>query len=58
MRAVEPRVRRAVEAGEVVEYSVVPIYEGTNPIPKEIRIRAVGDKSFDLTETIPNIAFE
>ena len=36
MSSVEGSVRKAVEAGEVVQYSVKPIYEGNTLIPSGV----------------------
>lgn len=46
MSSVEGSVRKAVEAGEVVRYSVKPIYEGNTLIPSGVTIKAEGDKGF------------
>ena len=54
MSAVEAAVRKAVEGGEVVQYMVKPIYEGSELIPKAISIRAIGDKGFFVGQTIIN----
>lgn len=54
MSSVEGSVRKAVEAGEVVQYSVKPIYEGNTLIPSGVTIKAVGDKGFYIYQTILN----
>ena len=45
MSSVEGSVRKAVEAGEVVQYSVKPIYEGNTLIPSGVTIKAEGKTS-------------
>ena len=54
MKSLENQVRVAVEAGEIVEYRVTPIYEGNNLIPTWIKIEAKGSKGFTLTTTLDN----
>ena len=54
MSSVEGSVRKAVEAGEVVQYSVKPIYEGNTLIPSGVTIKAEGDKGFYIYQTILN----
>lgn len=54
MSSVEGSVRKAVEAGEVVRYSVKPIYEGNTLIPSGVTIKAEGDKGFYIYQTILN----
>ena len=51
---VEGSVRKAVEAGEVVQYSVKPIYEGNTLIPSGVTVKAEGDKGFYIYQTILN----
>lgn len=54
MRDYENAVRKAVEAGEIIEYSVTPIYDGNNLIPSFIHMKAVGNKGYKLDKKIPN----
>ncbi len=54
MSMIEASVRNAVEGGEVVNYSVVPIYEGNNLIPNGIAIRAQGSGGLNIYQTILN----
>jgi hypothetical protein len=55
MRGYERLVRIAVEAGEAVEYSIIPIYRGTQDMPIAVTLRAKGSKGFTLGVTILNI---
>lgn len=54
MSSVEGSGRKAVEAGEVVQYSVKPIYEGNTLIASGVTINAEGDKGFYIYQTILN----
>jgi hypothetical protein len=54
MRGFETAVRNAVENGEVVYYSVTPIYDGMNLVPRGITLSATGSGSFNLNVTILN----
>ena len=54
MKNYEMQVKRAVEAGEKVEYAVTPIY-GSNPFPNEIHIYANGDNGLSIDATIKNV---
>jgi hypothetical protein len=54
MRGFEKEVKDAVMSGQTVRYNVVPIYEGSNPIPKAITIKARGTGGFSLDVTIFN----
>jgi hypothetical protein len=64
MSGVEAKVRAAVERGQVVQYSVTPIYEGEARLPARIRIRARGTpvdgagQGLDLDVTIENVPKE
>jgi hypothetical protein len=56
MKSLEWQVRRAVEAGEIVEYRVTPIFEKAGDlIPRWIKMEAKGDKGFTLARTIDNV---
>jgi RHS repeat-associated protein len=54
MRDFESQTRAAVEGGQTVEYSSTPIYNGDNPIPQGITIRAQGSGGFDQWVTVLN----
>lgn len=54
MSSVEASVRKAIESGEIVRYSVKPIYEGNNLISSGITIKATGDNGFYIYQTILN----
>ena len=54
MSALEGRVYKAVKAGEVIEYSVTPIYEGVAKAPKAITITARGSSGFNESLTVLN----
>ncbi|MFD7500487.1 DUF6531 domain-containing protein [Streptomyces sp. NPDC059850] len=47
---VENEVFKAVKRGEIVQYTIKPIYEGTNPIPIRLEYTAFGNRGF----TLPN----
>ncbi|MGW7659411.1 DNA/RNA non-specific endonuclease [Streptomyces sp. NPDC054756] len=50
MRHIENQVRAAVGKGEIIQYSVTPVYDGTNKIPLGVRIDAHGNNGFQFTE--------
>jgi hypothetical protein len=52
----ENAVRRAVESGEDVMYSVILEYDGSNPVPSGIRMEAQGSRGFSIGMSIPNPA--
>jgi len=52
----ENAVRRAVEAGETVKYTVTPIYRGAEGIPRAITLSARGSKGFRLDASVLNRA--
>ncbi|MET7484287.1 LamG-like jellyroll fold domain-containing protein [Streptomyces sp. NPDC005538] len=54
MRGVENRVAAAVKGGEIVDYSVRPIYEGDNPLPLAVIIRATGDQGLSIAKVVMN----
>ncbi|WP_052869428.1 DUF6531 domain-containing protein [Streptomyces niger] len=63
MKGLEAQVYNAVKGdpangipGQNVQYSVKPIYEGTNPIPIQLEISAFGDRGFKLTDVLENPA--
>lgn len=56
MRGLEKEVYNAVAKGENVQYSVVPVYEGTNPVPTRLDISAHGDRGFSLRRSLENPA--
>jgi hypothetical protein len=57
MRDFETQVRRAVESGQVIDYKVTPIYNGSDPIPVGVTMEAKGvnpGDDFDLSVTVIN----
>jgi len=54
MRGFENQIRAAVEQGQIVTMEVVPVYSGTQPIPRGITITARGDRGFELAVTVLN----
>jgi DNA/RNA non-specific endonuclease len=54
MRDFETQVRRAVENGQVVEYSSTPIYNGSNPVPRGVTLNGQGNGGFNLGGTVLN----
>jgi len=54
MRDFETAVRQAVEGGQVVEYTVTPIYNLTGRIPQGVTLSARGSGGFHLDVTILN----
>jgi hypothetical protein len=56
MRSFETMVRRAVEAGEVVQYHVTPLYRGAEPVPVAVTLQAEGSGGFHLHVTVLNKA--
>ncbi|MHC5903905.1 RHS repeat-associated core domain-containing protein [Streptomyces sp. S6] len=53
---IEGEIYKAVQRGEVVQYDVTPIYEGTNPVPIRFEYSAHGHKGFQLTGWLDNPA--
>jgi RHS repeat-associated protein len=53
MRDYENAVRTAVEGGETVMYSSVPVYKGDSLVPRGITITASGSGGFSLTRISP-----
>jgi len=54
MRGFEQQVANAVRGGQTVRYEVVPIYRGSELIPRGITLRATGDGGFRLHVTVLN----
>jgi hypothetical protein len=54
MRGFENQVRAAVEAGETVEYRVLPVYRGNDPLPIGITLEAEGSGGFRLQTSVLN----
>jgi DNA-entry nuclease len=54
MRDFDTSVRKAVEAGETVNYQAIPIYQGDNLIPSGVTLHAKGSGGFNLDVTILN----
>ncbi|MET7452712.1 DNA/RNA non-specific endonuclease [Streptomyces sp. NPDC005574] len=55
-KQIEARVFEAVNKGENVQYSVTPVYGGTNPVPLRLEISAYGNRGFSLNEVLENPA--
>ncbi|MFF3753488.1 DUF6531 domain-containing protein [Streptomyces sp. NPDC002018] len=53
---VEQKIFDAVDAGEIVQYVIKPVYEGTNPIPIRLEYTAFGNRDFTLTHSLENPA--
>ncbi len=54
MRGFENQVRAAVEAGQVVDYWAIPVYQGSNLTPVGVTLRARGSGGFSLDVSIIN----
>ena len=54
MRGFEQQVANAVRAGETVNYTVTPIYRGSELIPRAFTLRASGSGGFRLHVSILN----
>jgi len=54
MSGYEALVRKAVESGEIVTYSVTPIYSGSELMPIAVTLQATGSGGFSLSVSIPN----
>jgi filamentous hemagglutinin len=54
MRDFEAQVANAVRAGQTVRYEVVPIYRGTELVPRAVTLRAAGSGGFRLDVTVLN----
>ena len=54
MSAFEAQVRAAVEAGQVVDYWAIPVYQGSNLTPVGVTLRARGSSGFSLDVSIFN----
>ncbi|MGW7609649.1 DUF6531 domain-containing protein [Streptomyces sp. NPDC054766] len=52
----EKPVADAAMKGEIIQYDVSPIYEGTNPIPTRLEFQAFGNKGFSLSGWLDNPA--
>ncbi|WSQ08844.1 DUF6531 domain-containing protein [Streptomyces sp. NBC_01231] len=53
---IEGEIYKAVKKGEIVQYDVTPVYEGTNPIPIRLEYSAHGNQGFELTGWLDNPA--
>jgi hypothetical protein len=56
MRGFEQQVANAVRGGQTVRYEVVPIYRGSELIPRGVTLRATGNGGFRLHVTVLNKA--
>lgn len=54
MRGFENQTAAAVRAGQTVNYSAIPIYQGDNLVPSGITIMASGSGGFRLSVTVLN----
>ncbi|MFG2398039.1 DUF6531 domain-containing protein [Streptomyces lydicus] len=45
----ENAIRKAVDAGEKIQYKVTPIYKGNNPVPASMQLNVRGDRGFQFT---------
>jgi len=54
MRGFENQVRAAVEGGQTVNYSVTPIYNGSNLVPRGITIMGTESDGFSLGVSVLN----
>ncbi|MFJ5678451.1 DUF6531 domain-containing protein [Streptomyces sp. NPDC093097] len=45
----ENAIRKAVDAGEKIEYKVTPIYKGNNPVPSNMKLDVRGNNGFQFT---------
>jgi filamentous hemagglutinin len=54
MSGFEAQVRGAVKAGQTVDYWAIPMYNGSNPIPVGVTLRARGSGGFSLDVSILN----
>jgi YD repeat-containing protein len=54
MRGYEWQVRSAVAAGETIQYSATPIYNGNNLIPRGVTLIGNGNNGFNLGVTVLN----
>ncbi|MFD7633184.1 DUF6531 domain-containing protein [Streptomyces sp. NPDC059873] len=53
---VEQVIFDAVKKGEIVQYNIKPVYEGSNPIPIRIEFTAFGNDTFKFTHSMENPA--
>ena len=54
MRDFEAQVASAVRAGQTVKYEVIPIYRGSELVPRAVTLRAAGNNGFNLNVTVLN----
>jgi hypothetical protein len=54
MRGFENQVRNAVEGGQIVHYSAIPVYNGTNLAPRGVTLSGRGSGGFAVDVTILN----
>jgi len=54
MSNIEKSVYDAVQAGEKIQYSVEPVYVGSELVPRGVTITANGDKGFAIRQTVIN----
>jgi hypothetical protein len=54
MRGFENQVRMGAQPGEIIQYSAVPNYRGTNLIPRGVTLIGNGNNGFNLGVTVLN----
>lgn len=54
MKKHEMAIRKIIDSGEIVDYSITPIYIGKNPIPASVQLIAFGDSGYKLNINISN----
>jgi hypothetical protein len=54
MRGYENQIRAALESGQVVDYTVTPIYRGFELMPVGITLRASGSGGLDISLSVLN----
>jgi hypothetical protein len=54
MRGFESQVYDAVAKGETVNYTVTPVYDGANVMPRGVTLEAQGSGGFHLSVSLPN----
>lgn len=56
MSSFERQVNNAVKNGETVNFRVIPIYTGSNPLPTGVTLTARGSNGLNLDVSIPNVS--
>lgn len=55
MLQIENQVKRRVLSGETIDYSVIPIYRGSDPVPLGFTVRARSNQGWVLEESVRNV---